>query len=334
MNHSLNHYAFHPVANTSTISRKYGISARISKRVSSAMIFVTPETARDWFEDYAYEDQRPVRPQWVRYLAHEMAAGAFKHGTPLWFARLKSEYLLIDGHQRLLAVALSEVPILFSVILSRVEDRDEVGDLYAVIDHNRTRTHTDDHRAKRTGEKVGLNQIQILATDRAVRLIHTAFTSGVRIPVHVTVPWIKEWAPYAHTYFQAIAGGVAGRYMRKGPVVAAGLLTFCWQPEKAEEFWHQVSHDDGLRNGDPRQALHRWMMGNGRRRGRDEENRRLSPRQMALHLAQAWNAFLGGGSLRRISVKDPMTHLLLAGTPYNTDVSGYGLRAESYKLAA
>jgi len=334
MNSNLNEYEFHSVANAAEISRKHGIRARTSKKTGSAVILVTPAIAQDWLEYYAYERQRPAQPSWVRYLATEMSEGAFCNGTPLWFAKCGSQYFLIDGQNRLLAVALSEVPAVFSVILSTVRTLDEVAELYTIIDNNGVRSLSQRHTALGTAEAVGLNRTQIAVMDRAVRLIYTGFTSRTRVPVRITAPWIKKWAPYAHEYFQAIAGGEAARYMRKGPVVATGVLGFCWQPEKAEKFWHQVSHDDGLRVGDPRKALHRWIMENPDPRGRWKDARSLQSLEIGLHLAQAWNAFLWNDRLMKVSVKNLKSNLLLAGTPYNTDTTGYGLSAESYKLAA
>jgi len=334
VNANLNEYEFHPVANAADIRQTHGIPARISKKTGTAMIFVTPEIAKDWLEYYAYEGQRPARPSWVRYLATEMSEGEFASGTPLWFAQCGARYFLIDGQNRLLAVALSEVPAVFSVILSTVRTLGEVAALYTIIDHHGVRSIGDRHRALRTDVAAGLNRTQIAVMDRAVRLIYTGFDSRARVPVRITAPWIKKWAPYAQAYFRAIAGGEAARYMRKGPVVATGVLGFCWQPEKAEPFWHQVSHDDGVRVGDPRKALHRWIMDNPDPRGRGKEARSLQALEIGLHLAQAWNAFLENDHLTTVSVKNLKSSLLLAGTPYNTDVRDYGLSAESYKLAA
>lgn len=292
--------------------------------VQSTVESIGPNTAKSMLEISHYSHQRPVRDYRVYDLSLAMKRGTFAPGTAIQLAHVNDGWVLLDGQHRLRAVVDSGVEQTFVVVRHFGVSEDQAADLYGTTDRHLTRTPFDDAVAHGIPEKTGLGMTQINALGAASEFILNNFrsTGKNRTPIDVRRRAILDWADHYKKYYSYTSPSQTGRLWLRAPSIAVGMVIVMYsKDDRCENFWRGCASDDGLRNGDPRKALIRWL-GNSSVSGMGAVGRRdgrvaTRPKQ-ARAVATAWNAFYEERSLIIVKVATPdAAPINILGTPYN-----------------
>jgi hypothetical protein len=118
---------------------------------------------------------------------------------------------------------------------------------------------------------------------------------------------MREYLAEAEAYFTALAGTANRGLLYRSQVMAVALETLHYQPSGGFDFWQTTAADDGLRQGDPRKTLLRWLQDNPGHGGTAEPTMRAA--------ALAWNAHYQGRDLKVLR-PSAMAAISIAGTPW------------------
>lgn len=252
----------------------------------------------------------------IRVLADIMKRGAWRPKDKLDFAKIGPAYVLVNGHHRLTAQAISGSDIVWTVVIHDCVDMAAVADLYYSFDTNlRIRSNHNILAATGIAEEMGLLPMAAEALFRAVPLIEAGFdfSMAARDPVMERVidrrlERMRSFQSEALAFDAAIASAaqpVKKRLRGQGPMAVA-LMAFRHQKELAADFWSGVAENDGLRKGDARHTYLRLLTSEIGVGGPTAE-------AGARSAATAWNAFFEG---RQISIiKSAGGKIRIAGTP-------------------
>lgn len=282
-----------------------------------ARLMVTPALAERIISEcfYAPQEARDVGgSRHIAILAADMTAGRFTDGTQIHFGAVGDKIYLLDGNHRIRAVIASGKTVEFSILRDEVASFAALGPLYWRHDFV-TRSRSMVLAAVVSGRGADLGKQRMAAVMSAMPMLAGNFAKGpgaaqlsMRSP-DIRLAAYRSWVKYGEAYFAAVtgcSGSFVKRFNRTG-VLAVGMATFKHQPEKAEEFWRTLAADDGLRQGDPRKTLLKYLV---------ETSLAAKEGQTASATATAlcWNAFFEG---RQLSVlKLSAQHFYIAGTPY------------------
>lgn len=234
----------------------------------------SPSKSARTLAECAFAGQRPIKDGHVATLRIAMVKGNFTAGTQLHFARLRGRLYLVNGHHRLHAHSLTDAPLEFQVLITDCDSEEEVAQLYYRHDTvSVVRGLADVVRASGAAGAAGVSETDARRTLAAVKVIvgrfsramsHLQEVKNLREPDEILAAAVPWW-PYAKTYFALIEGASreATVCLNRQHIVAAGLVTLKYQPEKAREFWSGMAADDGLRKGDPRKTALRFLLSHG-----------------------------------------------------------------------
>ena len=274
---------------------------------------IDPIRARVVLQNMHFDRQRPIVPSNVDRLAFEQSSGRFVQGTPIFVCSLPdgSRYLA-NGYHTLNGVIKSGTTQRLTFITLGVADMAEVAAVYATFDVHKARTWLDSMRAYGHADDVPL----LRPAMAALRVLMQAFNDDRKgRPALSSRPlrqeWLSRYKPHVCGYAAAVACApqTTRHLFQRGGIMAVGLETFRYQPSFAAEFWHAMAADDGLKVGDPRKTLLRWMGANRvAATGADTDTQSRAA-------ALAWNAAFKG---RDLSLLKPgtMDGITLLGTPW------------------
>lgn len=296
---------------------------------SQKLMNVTPERAADWLSHAIYERQRRRADWHVRRLAVEAEAGRLIPGTQIHFAMHEARLHLVNGQHTLAAIVKAGRPVVLSVLQTEVDSLEEAGQLYGRHDRGRSRTPHDAFLGMGLDTKLELSEREVNALGAAIRYLMSGFR---RVNVHnsgavntqsldLVAAEMEKWAPEARIYFSAVSASDAAykpKYLRAG-VVAVALVTLRrWPGQRknyndiAATFWRGLAADDGLRKGDPRKALNRFLLSRNAAMGDKITFMR--------HVAAAWNRFVEGGTLTKVVAGDiGKVGITILGTPFQAE---------------
>lgn len=281
------------------------------------LVDITPDLAETWLRDYAYIGQRKPSQRHIDFLAYEMSSGRFKPSEFRIMHNCEKSYLT-NGQHRLLAVKKSGVVIRGIIYHQQVNTAEEVADDYGDADSGRMRSVTDALAATGLQSQTTLPPTKFQYAAAASKIIIGGFaprayssmmpevrSRGIR---KKAVAW---WLPVAERVFPCIERGESEilRGIYRQAVLSVALVTMYYQPDKADEFWHGVSRNEGLRKGDARRTLAMFLMSNPARM-------HAQPKQ-SRYVAAAWNAFFEERQNAQLKVYDHSKPIEIAGTPYN-----------------
>ena len=252
----------------------------------------------------------------VRVLADIMKRGQWRPKDKLDFALLDGKYILVNGHHRLTANALSGVDIQWTIVIHECATEQEVADLYYTFDTNlRIRSNANVIAATDIAHVLGVGATAAEALYRAVPLIEASFdfSPNANDPIiHRVIDRRLERMRSFQSEIQAWESAVKSapvsvkkRLLGQG-ALAVALMAFRHQPAIADEFWRGVANNDGLRRGDPRHTYLRTINSESSVRGNSAEG-------PARNAATCWNAFFECRSLTLVRGGDGP--LRIAGTP-------------------
>lgn len=255
--------------------------------LSSEIIKVTPEMARAINKNCLFDRQRPMNMDHVKRLSEEMKRGWFLAGTPVFFCILPSKsQVLVNGQHTIEAVVQSGVTIPLTFIRQGVASLEEAAQAYACFDIQRSRTWMQAAQAQGLTDKIPM----LSAALPAMKYIMSNFGDGRDMASntlqsrHARFDAVKEYQGSLMSLWTMLnETPIANqRAIRRSAVMAVAMMTTKAQPSMGEEFWGGMAKDDGLRVGDPRRTLLRYLLAN---------TVRAAAGDMLRATALAWNAF-------------------------------------------
>lgn len=263
-----------------------------------------------------YENQRQISERHVSVLADLMARGQWLPKSQIDFAVLGGQLILINGYHRAYAQVKSGKSIEWSVVFHPVKTQADLRSLYFGFDTNvRIRNSREILRASEFAAIHGLPAEIADSLYRAVpyiaagfRMTDRDFLADKQVDRRLSIA--TEYAKAAANYAACIDGVAQRRKMKfKGAsVTAVAVVTFRYQNVKAWEFWSGVATNDGLKRGDPRNALVMDFLTRKIVSGNSIDA--LAPAMIA------WNAFFNDREAFQIRVGDKFVPTI-DGTPFN-----------------
>lgn len=268
-------------------------------------------------KECVYEHQRYIKERHVAVLADLMRRGQWHPKSQIDFALLNGRLILVNGYHRGGAQVRSGKAIEWSVAVHRIRSDADLRALYHSFDTNvAIRGASDLLRANEFAGQHGLPQKVAESLYRAVPYIASRFELNpkkrnflvekqIDLRLQVAADYAKAGARYA-ACLEALPAVRRSRFL-SGAMMAVGVITLRYQSATAWEFWAGVANNDGLKRGDPRQALVMDMM--TRVAGGNHANA-FAPAIIA------WNAFFNDRELKLIKVLDTFVPII-DGTPFD-----------------
>lgn len=283
----------------------YGAIAALPGGFESFGKTILPDEARTMRDTMHFPRQRKIRPDNVRRLSDEMAAGRFILGLQVYIGVLPdgTQYILNANHT-LESICVYGKPLPMTVTRKAVADMDEASRIYAVFDIQRTRSWSDSAKAL----DVDLDG-KVLS---AIGAIEEGFCQHPGQHNHASrlgrFATATEYREMAALFADATKGAPKAKFLRRAPVMGVALEILRYQPSTATEFLSNIAHDDGLAQGSPEKALLRWLENN-------KGGSAVSRREAANATALAWNAFFLDED-RAMVKPNAMASFYLLGTPW------------------
>lgn len=290
-------------------------------QITSEIQYVTPERARDLRRTAHFERQRSIKDKNVDRLCKEMLDGRFIRGTQVYLCELPNgELRIANGNHTLEAVVQSGAPQCLTITIHKVNNLDEIGEIYAVFDIHAPRNWVDSAKAKGIDDVVAMHN-KVLP---AIKVIEGGFggkatTADQRNHILDTM---RDYSRESEIFSGLVKGCLSdsGKLLQRAGVLAVILETLKYQPSLAAEFWGDISADDGLRSGMPEKALVNWLRSNPTAAGGGKAVVRN-----VMAAASAWNSKFTGKEVQRIHMIDPSRFQLL-GTPHEKGFANKTLR--------
>lgn len=293
--------------------------APLEELIADGRMTVTPDLAERIVTERVYARQRPVENFHVTLLAEMLRRGEFKDGRQIWFGVANGRLHLIDGQHRLRAVIISGVSAVFEIQLLPLDSDADLHEAYITFDRiGRPRTTPEVLQALGVADQYKLGKQIAASVFRAAFLIHFKFAPPHHTADPIAVRSDTERMRYAEPYWAVAAqyekiissaSGIARKRLRAPQILAVGLITLVHQKELAAVFWKGLSDNDGLRRGDSRHSLLKWL------NDHDFDRRGYTGATAA---ALAWNAFYEHRNIETLRVGS-VANIRIAGTPFKGD---------------
>ncbi len=294
-------------------AEKIGIKKNKGRTVSSIAVVgdantytesITPDQATNIIENDNFVDQRILRDEHSIEIAQAMQMGRFPPSTQLCFAVFQNKKVIVDGQHRLWAVILSGITTEFVCTYYPVDREEQIRELYAEMDQGKGRGPNEIYKAQGLHKELGLTSGEVNKIGTAAPHVCACFQSRLRNKAGrkkaMRIKFIRDHAEAANVYFEAIGSGVSGhvqRAMRRAPIMAVGLVTCFYQPDRAGEFWSQVSHPHEINERDARNKLREYILA--------EKSIKRTPEEWSRLCANAWNTWLKGKHVQSLSIRNP-----------------------------
>lgn len=277
-------------------------------------ILMTPTLATEWLATLTLDRQRNINVARIADYAADIKAGKWR--TSIIEVRiLQGKRYLVNGQHRLRAVINAGIPVYFDVITRIVDtERDLYAD-YAVIDRQLPRSTRQIIRAVNLASDLGMTEQQAGRLTAAMLPIASGFTASYARhdqarTVNGRMELARAWNQEAIHAFATIGEGDKPRIrtLYTVPVFSVALVTFRFQPEKAEIFWQKVATMVNLTEDDPAYTLAEYLM-------RIKVHNRIYA-NIWKACARTWNAYFTNRSLRYLKMLEGNDPIEINGTPY------------------
>lgn len=256
----------------------------------------------------------------IRVLSESMKSGRWQPKSQLAFARINGKLILVNGHHRLGAQALSGCDIEWDIVIYDCASMDDIAELYYVFDTNvRVRTPQNILSAGDVPARLGLAKEQTRALYRCIPLLQSDF-DFTRCNRNVVedrlvdrrIERMAEFAEEARRHDSAIKSAPLAlkKKLRSQGAMSVALIVFRHYPDLADDFWRGVAEGADLRKGDARLAYLRILVNDSSGRIETEEHARAA--------AVAWNAFYVGKNLQIVKIVLG-NKFFIAGTPIRSE---------------
>lgn len=278
---------------------------------------VTPSQATDILARANWRRQRMVSPAWVERLRMAILKHELTFLTLVYGEYPNGARVLVDGQHRLTALALTDVTLQATIVVHRVMNEQELGDLYLKYDRSKARGPEVGLRAQGIFEESATPEGFVKRMGAAAGLVESGFDRGRRVKGSDLL-WrtaaVKAWLPEIALYHDTLldAPGETQRRLLRSAVGAVALATFRSQTGMAAKFWRRLATQDMLAADDPRYILMAWLRNNNAKSAKYG----VVEVVQSLYVAGAWNAFFEGRKLKILKVADPSAAVRIAGTPF------------------
>lgn len=282
------------------------------------LVQVTPTLAADWLNRYRFDGQRPLRLGRLERLVLEIKEGRF-NTSEIRLVHVEDRAYLTNGQHRLHAVIKTGQSILCTVLHHIGHNMEDVIEDYNRVDTMPARTDAEQLAATGLVGTTGLTPSSLNKLSQALvpiigGFVGRSFSSSGTDPyaksMAVRQEAIADFADSAQRFNDALFGcdGALTRRLRQRAVMSVALVTLQEQPDAAYEFWKSTAENDGLRRGDPRHTLLRFLTASTLHSNRGAHTARS--------VATAWNAYTRGQRPAHLRVTDVMRPILIRGTKH------------------
>ena len=290
--------------------------------ISEGSTLVTPEMAGRILKECRFEGQRTVFEHQVTLLVSVMERGDWLPDDQVSFCKLPDGTLyLVNGYHRMNAVIKHGKPIKFSFRIIDTDTMDQVRRTYVLFDtqiRKRSEAEIIDAMNVLDAHKITAQtavHIYRAAPLLANKMLFYNYQTMPEIVSNVTQRILvadRYWS-IGKQYQDLISGATAKHKKRMliPSVLAVGVFTIKYQPQKAAEFWEKVATMEGLRNNDPRMALAKTLDEKDYK-GIFKNGEIPTP---AIDCSLAWNAFYENRTLKYLRTAT-VKNFKLAGTPW------------------
>lgn len=281
-------------------------------RHRAEVVWMTPEHAKHIRESCHFERQRQISVINVERLSNEMTAGWFVEATPIFFAVMPdNSMLLLNGNHSLEAVQRSGVSTALTCIYSRVTNIEAAAKIYATFDIHKVRSWGATMRALGVGDDI-LRAEKVLAA--CVYLLCDFDydpADAVAQSRTMRIAMMQEYGQTANMLAEWWAGTNSRitRQLYQAPVFAVALATSRYQPSAAQEFWGGIARDE-LPRGAPGKALMNYLENIASKKNAATKLERIKAAVLA------WNAAFQGAELT-ICKPNQMGNFVIRGTKWH-----------------
>lgn len=276
---------------------------------------VTPEKAAEFLKAN-YAKNRKLRPSWVSYLAREMHEGRFMSTAEIHIMYRNGEPSMVNGQHTCSAIIAYGKPVRVTVRKTYTTEAGQIAMAYAFgHDNGIRRTFSDGMNAYNLTEQTGLPSDALNRVAGAIRFMRMGFNqenaSGVKDSLAEMVNLVLAFVP-TFKMFNAFTMPCERNLLKRlriRSVLSVGLLTFYYQPDKAGDFWSQVSRPDVLPWNDARVTARRYIE-------TDNVAEHLAEGALSRKIARCWKAFNEDEPLRNTTRTDPSSMISIFGTEY------------------
>lgn len=237
------------------------------QNVTTTVETITPKQAEHLLANCNFDGQRKLRGRYADDLAKLMGEGKFGLST-LRIAVVGQYEYLIDGQHRLSGVAKSGVPIPFVVIREHLTSERDVQIAYSQIDGGINRRLTDITTTLGIANRIGVPEFAVTKAQGAINVMANDFEystssnafKGWTKQERAELPLRFKDEIYSYWRFAMQGNSKTVKGVSLAPVMAVGLATFRYQPEKAQEFWHGAVSTDVVNRMDPLFHLYELLL--------------------------------------------------------------------------
>jgi hypothetical protein len=249
-------------------------------------------------------DLKPAGEVHIKVLADTMRRKEWRKLEKLDFALIGGRYIMLNGHHRLGAQAISGEKILWVIVVHECSTMEEVQWLYRTFDVNqKVRTAPQILTAMETASTMGIPMTAARALYGCVPLIaaNFDFTKSAKDPLFTNSIELRLQAMAAVqqpilAWVEATANAspkIKARLSSQGALGVA-LMALKWQERSAMTFWKRVADNDALPKGTPEHTYVKYLL--------ETNNSRGTPVFTARAAALAWNAHFAGRRLSSIRI--------------------------------
>ena len=227
---------------------------------------VTPQLAQYWLGEFNYEHQRRLRQWHVDTLAGEMAFGRFRKRTQINFCEVNGDFFLTNGQHTLNAIVKSQAPCELSVIVLSCANMTEVANDFSRHDTHLTRQMSDSLVAHEIDLLLGVTKTELNMISAACfyymymkREIRTKSKS--QISHDAKLDSVMKYGELAkNALFTLQEPGKKGvSFLCRRTTLSCAMFLYNQEPSLCEDFYGEISKDDGLKRSDPRKTLLEWL---------------------------------------------------------------------------
>ncbi len=289
--------------------------------ISTNFTEILPELAQEYLsEKHHYPFNRKINRSHVLFLSKAMINGYFQPTSQIAFACHADKRYLINGQHTLSAIIESGKSQKLCTITYEVENFNKIHPLFNHFDIGTSRTFSDSVRTLEVSKKTGLTSTQINRLSSAIKYMKNGFPlTNAKNKFHneELIDMVYKWSEEGLQVFNAISGGEkkVSRRLTIASALSVLIIIMKYNPDKAKSFISQVAKDDGLKMGDPRKALNRYLNDADQTRGSSDV---FYNGQISRSCAKAWNKYIKKVEVKAINVKvqDASKNIVIESTPY------------------
>lgn len=295
---------------------------RILDHFRTFVTTITPARATEILETRNWQRQRQISPRWVDILRMAILKGEITFLTLVFGEYPNGSQVLVDGQHRLKALGLTEKTLQANVVVHRVMNDAELGALYLKYDRSKARGPEVGLRAMGVFEESTVPEGFVRRLGAAASIVNGGFDRARRVrrgDLIERTHAVHDWLPEIETYYGILKDTtkeIQSKLLRAA-VGAVALATIKHQPGTAEPFWTGVATQAMLAADDPRFTLMNWLRANNATMAK----RGVAEIVYSLYVANAWNAFFHGRTLKQLKSYDISAPVRIDGTPYGREPS-------------